>query len=421
MTSSPLELEQFKQMIEGRRLYLWGVSRSGIGFLGALKRLGVTPHGFIDKRSDLHNSRFFGLKVFSPDQVVRQANSEIPPFIINTTTFYYHQIASECERAGFTKGKDFISYEDLCPVDYQISISYFCNLHCISCPVGNYSKMPSGGFMDIETYKQVIDKAVSENPFAGIVQLYHWGEPLLHPEIAEIISINHSRSIFTAVSSNLSLQCNLEEVIKACPAYFYISLSGSKDNYAQTHNGGNWNLVLGNMERLSRLRQRYNPEMVVELIYHVYNNTSEREYNDARELAQRLGFEFKPYLATLLPLDNIQDYLDGHQLSDEARQTQSLLSIPLDEGLKMAYEERELPCYFERCITIYWDLKVLQCGSYCRSEGNVVCDNYLEESLDKIMKKRSHSKLCDKCKASGLHRFCSVYLNNDGRQHLVLN
>jgi MoaA/NifB/PqqE/SkfB family radical SAM enzyme len=397
--------------MRSRPVYLWGAAQTGIGMLHALRRISVNAVGFIDKRKNELSGSVRGLPVFFPGEVLT-ASAEVKPFIINTTTLHTDEIIAECRDAGLTQENDFISYEQLCPFDYIVIVSSVCNLRCISCPVGNRPYGMNAGFMRASDYEKVLDKILAESPLLTMIQLFNWGEPFLNPELARIVGVTNERNVLCSLSSNMNLSREFEDVIVAKPAFLRISMSGNEHSYGITHAGGKWDLLMKNLRKLHELKDRYNPDMTVEIAYHVYATTVAQDIVDTRSLCDSLGFVFRPHLAALLPLDNVKDYLDGKPLSDEARKVIDLLRIPIDEALSKAFHQRDMKCCFEHTLSIESDLSVKQCGLWTRPSGNTVADNYLDTPLETIQSVRSESDMCPLCKSIGLHRFCSIYTDS---------
>lgn len=393
-------------------LYLWGAAQTGIGFANALKELGIKPAGFIDKRKSGKFSTVQGIPVFHPDEILKTDLLKTSPFIVNTTTLHSDAIEKECRAAGLVADEDFISYESLCPFDYQVIVSSKCNLHCISCPLGNRPEKMRTGFMSAENYELVLKKTLSESPFLTTIQLFNWGEPFLNSELAEIVRITNSYGRMCALSSNMNSSRNLEEVIKAKPAFLRISMSGNENSYSISHTGGRWSRLLTNLNELHRLKNEHNPDLIVEVAYHVYNTTTSGDLKRTSDLCDSLGFIFRPHLAALLPLDNVKDYMEGKPLTEAATATLEMLRLPIDEAICIAYSQRENRCSFERTISIESDLSVKQCGLWVNQGGDDIASNYLQMPLEEIIEKKRQSTLCAICKEKGLHRFCSIYTDN---------
>jgi MoaA/NifB/PqqE/SkfB family radical SAM enzyme len=412
MTMAPESHEDYQsilQRVRSRPLYLWGAAQTGIGVLHALSRLGIRPAGFIDRRKQSFPDGVGGVPVFTADEVLSTERQGPRPFIINTTTLYADQVAGSCVAAGLRPSEDFISYEVLCPCDFQVIVSSTCNLRCVSCPVGNRPQGMASGFMAAADYAKVLDKILSEVPLLSTIQLFNWGEPFLNPDLARIVEITNERGVLCSLSSNMNLHRGFEDVIAAKPAFLRISLSGNEGTYSVTHTGGKWDLFLKNIQTLHDLTARYNPGMVVEAAYHVYATTTQQDVERARSLCASLGIVFRPHLAALLPLDNVLDYMEGTPLTAEAMKTVGMLRIPIDEALARSRKERTQQCSFERTLNIESDLSVKQCGLWIRPGENRVVDNFLDIPFDRIAALRRAHPLCPFCKARGLHRFCSVY------------
>lgn len=400
--------EELKDRTAGRDVFLWGASILGFGVCRSLERNGINPRGFIDSSMRLQGKTALGYPVHVPSEMLAGSGAqENHLFIVITSGHYEHEIAKSCTDAGLVEDRDFISARSICPLDPSIDISGVCNLHCISCPRGNLRKQPPAGFIDTGTYVKVLDKLLHELPFVGNIQLYAWGEPFLNPDVAEIIKMTVDRRVLCAISTNLNIRKDFSAAIKAQPDWIKLSVSGWGPDYERTHTGGKWSLLLENMEKLKGLKEKFHPEMYVEVNYHLYKHNIGEEYDKMRELCETLGFAFRPNYAYLYSLDNILAYCEGRDLTPEAKQTLDMLLLSLDDGIAKAELQKHLPCAEERCFPINWNLNVRYCGAYFEP---VLVDNFLEMPLAEIVRKRNGSPLCAKCKSYALHRFTSVYI-----------
>lgn len=402
-----LSTTDLANLINGRQLYVWGASIVGSGTCRALERCGFPPVAFIDSSSRFNGKTSLGYQVLAPNAVLSVSTLRDNAFIIIASGHYEDEISELCKAAGLLPTKDFMSARELSPLDPSVDVSGLCNLRCISCPRGNYKEQPPRGFMSVDTYKQVLDKLLTELPFMGNIQLYAWGEPLLHPELAEIIRSTVDRGVLCAISTNLNIRKNFDEVIRARPDWIKVSTSGYGSPYETTHTGGDWDLLLSNLQQLSKLRQRFHPEMYVEVNYHLYRHNLGEEYQKMSNLCTDLGFIFRPNCAYLYPLDKVMDYCEGRELGPEAQKTLDMILLGIDEGLTRAHNQANLPCAEERCFPISWNLNVRSCGAYF---WPTVAENYLTEPLSSIIKRRMKSGICTRCKRQALHRYTSVYL-----------
>ena len=128
-----------------------------------------------------------------------------------------------------------------------------------------------------------------------------------------------------------------------------------------------------------------------------------------REICERLGLELHPVWAYLISLDDMMEYLEYGYLNPNAEKASKMLMLSIDEGMALARAEAHKDCLVDRCIHINWNQSVSHCMMYFYPHENIAVDNFLDHSIDDIMKLRASSVLCRKCRRHGLHRYCSVY------------
>jgi pyruvate-formate lyase-activating enzyme len=401
----------FPAQVQGRPLYIWGAGNQGRGLYRVLERQQIAIEGFIDNSAKLQGTNDNGRFIYAPSQLLGAAEApDRRPFIIIASFFFEEQIAAQCEQAGLARGTDFIPYTAIKPYDYAVDISGVCNLRCLSCPRAQKSdRHPAEGFMSPKTFEMVVDKIIREDPLAGSLQIYQWGEPLLNPGVADIIGIAHDRGLLCAVSSNLNSERNLEAAVKAKPAWFRVSVSGCNERYELTHSGGDWNKFHRNFLSLAKLRRKYNPDMKTEVYYHLYKHNQGDDAAAIRKLCDDAGFEFHPVYAYLISLDDVLEHCEGKPLPEAAQKAERMLALTLDEGMKRARAEAHEECLTLRCIHVNWDLSVSNCMMYFNTHGNRAAANFLETPIKQIALGRATSSLCQRCRKQAMHRYCSVY------------
>jgi hypothetical protein len=397
--------------LRGRELYLWGTGRQGRGLFRRLEAMGLKVRGFLDTRAEsLPEKLVFGRPVSEPGPVLARGRAPDAPAIVVTPFFFQRELMGQAEAAGFIPGENLFALDQLTPFRYAVYISGVCNLHCLACPRGK-GRGPArpGGLMKAETFSQVADKIVREDPLASSIQLYQWGEPLLNPELPAIIDLANRAGLAPAVSSNLNPRVDLAPVVRAKPAWFRASLSGFGPGYEITHTGGRWDLVRERLELLARLKAELNPDMKVEIFYHLYRHNRGPELAAARDFCQALGFEFQPVWAYLISLDEVLAWRETGRLPEEARRAADLLEIDLETALERARAESSQPCLVENVISVNWDLSVARCMMFYHREDNQAAEDFLALPLSEIQRLRAGSVLCGRCRREALHRYCQVY------------
>ncbi|MFH1847088.1 MAG: radical SAM protein [Candidatus Omnitrophota bacterium] len=79
----------------------------------------------------------------------------------------------------------------------NLEVTNHCNLNCSMCPVKSEMRRDKG-YMRFDLFKKVID----ENPQLEFVLPFQWGEPLLHPEIFDMIQYATDKGIRSMMTTN---------------------------------------------------------------------------------------------------------------------------------------------------------------------------------------------------------------------------
>jgi MoaA/NifB/PqqE/SkfB family radical SAM enzyme len=129
-----------------------------------------------------------------------------------------------------------------------------CNLDCIMCPTGLHIDTRPKGYIEWDLYCSIVDEIA---PFAEAVVLHSWGEPLLHKRIMDMIAYAKERDVWVETSTNamlLSEEVGLK-LIEAGLDRVYLSMDGlTKETYEKVRKGGNFERVLGNIERFLEMK-----------------------------------------------------------------------------------------------------------------------------------------------------------------------
>ena len=109
------------------------------------------------------------------------------------------------------------------PEVYQIEVARVCNLKCIMCPIQRFNFFPrkdNTALISVDLVKKIVDEGSLEASY--FVELQMSGEPLLHPQLSEIIDIVKSAGVFVGLSTNGVL---MEKQIEALSKLNYITFS----------------------------------------------------------------------------------------------------------------------------------------------------------------------------------------------------
>lgn len=305
---------------------------------------------------------------------------------------------------------------------YFVDVAGSCNLKCPSCAVGNMAVKKTKGLMKLSVFEAVLDKIQAEQRAirneSVFIDLYNWGEPTLHPDLPEIISMVRSKGIGCGISSNLNISKNIRGIIKSNPSYFRISISGFyNESYKETHRGGNIDDVKRNMYEIRKIINESDSDTIVQVGYHVYRHNSQKEFNMMADLCFDLGFLFSPVVAALMPAEKMVSIIDsGFAGGDEEIIRKMILHPSEYPDAYISRRHEFVECEYKRSrTTINFDGSVaLCCATY--DDEQIVAKNFLETSFEEIAKRKISNSFCKKCSDNNIDMIYtgvqSITINN---------
>lgn len=163
------------------------------------------------------------------------------------------------------------------PIQVGLNITNACNLRCKHCSRrGKLKNLDDSDFMKNTDY--VLQKLFD----ADVMQIFvTGGEPLLHPEIRQIISQIKQRGMLIGLLTNGMLMTEemakyLSEKFTSPFDYVHLSIDGVEDGYEKFRCGANYNKILETIKLLVKYNVRTHVVMVVTddnylQMYEVYN------------------------------------------------------------------------------------------------------------------------------------------------------
>jgi len=184
------------------------------------------------------------------------------------------------------------------PIVINIEPTVRCNMNCAFCPPVLNKLKHSKGDMDFELYKKIIDELGNKLLF---LNLYNYGEPLLHKNITDMVSYAKSKGILVCINTNMLALNNeiAEGLLKAKLDYMIISLNGATaDVYSKYQSSKeNFEKVLSNLRMLLKLRGKRKYPFVD--IQFVVMRENEHQILDMKKLVEEIGADklsFKKFI-----------------------------------------------------------------------------------------------------------------------------
>ncbi len=192
---------------------------------------------------------------------------------------------------------------------FLIDILAACNLRCPTCPVGNSGDQRwTGGTMSPDLLRRILQKATDECDVTGVA-LYNWTEPLLHPQLPEMIRLVNEFGLLCDLSTNLNRLKNPEALLRANPHSIVISLSGfTQEIYSRTHTRGDIERVKENLIRLAAAKRATGARTHLYIRYHRYRDNLHDEIQ-MRQFAREHDISFQSVWAFMMPLEKTLAYL----------------------------------------------------------------------------------------------------------------
>lgn len=123
------------------------------------------------------------------------------------------------------------------PHVHQIEPTNHCSYSCMMCPRSTKMTRPLG-FMDMDLFRSIIDEITtfSEPVRSKEIELFHFGESLLHPQIEGMVRYASQHRLRPVLSVNAPelLPAVAERILASAPSRLIISLDGyDDDSYRQ--------------------------------------------------------------------------------------------------------------------------------------------------------------------------------------------
>ena len=153
---------------------------------------------------------------------------------------------------AYKSGQTRLSYP---PIFVWLEPTNRCNLKCPLCPTGEGLRRPRGD-MPLDLYRTILDKLCQARPL--LITLHLAGEPLLCPNIFEMIRLANAAGIQTTLSTNATLLSDsvCRGLIDAGLGSIRLDFCSDKATFEQVRRGAEWQRVYENIVRLLEMKRQ---------------------------------------------------------------------------------------------------------------------------------------------------------------------
>lgn len=173
------------------------------------------------------------------------------------------------------------------PSQIIVDVTEHCNLACIHCPHARFEKSQifNGHFLDLEVNKKMVDEVRKYGK--GITEYIRYtatGEPLLHPQIVDIISYakKYSKTKVTITTNGTLLDEYMSKSLLDIELdTIDISIdAATPETYAKIRKNGNLINVQDNVLRFIKMRNKLNKrtKVVVSFVEQIFNKFEVKEF-----------------------------------------------------------------------------------------------------------------------------------------------
>jgi MoaA/NifB/PqqE/SkfB family radical SAM enzyme len=223
-------------------------------------------------------------------------------FFLGRYDFVYDQMSISTRHMSMKKrwnllkaGNNFI-YRKLkpwnMPLHMQFELTNFCNLRCPVCPTGLGVVNRRPHVMDVGLFQRVVDEV---GPYLLTLSLWGWGEPLLHPQLSEILKAIRNYPIATLLSTNgqnLDGDRVIEALINYPPTYLIVAIDGLTDETnAQFRVGAKLAPVLNGVQRLAEIKKKRALELPILHMRSIVMKHNQHELPHLFDFAKEHGFD----------------------------------------------------------------------------------------------------------------------------------
>jgi radical SAM protein with 4Fe4S-binding SPASM domain len=167
------------------------------------------------------------------------------------------------------------------PYSLQVEPTNHCNLHCLSC--ARPGSVRKRGYMDFALFRQLTDSAAEMG--VKMIRLWCLGEPMLHPQVVEMIAYVKRKGLRVRLTTNGTLfdGARMEGILRAGvdsgDRVVFSVLGYSKETHERVMRGVDHSQVVNNIHESLALRKKHgcNGPIIETIFYAMPENRSEAE------------------------------------------------------------------------------------------------------------------------------------------------
>lgn len=160
-----------------------------------------------------------------------------------------------------------VEYTSPMPTFLSVEPASICQLHCTQCPCGSGQivRDTDDALLSLDLFRKILNDC---SGWVHTIQFYFQGEPLLNPNLSQMIRMAHQAHIYTTCSTNAQALTPLmaEQLIQSGLDRIIVSIDGlSEESYGAYRQGGSLNKALKGLICLREAKDRLGGKTHIEL------------------------------------------------------------------------------------------------------------------------------------------------------------
>ena len=356
----------------------------------SLRACGLTPAAILDTGAVPPSGG--DLPVLHPASIINRLWDGEKNLIVIATTTYRTQAEAMCKQFGLVRGRDFIDYLSISRPVAVVEVSGLGKVFNVAPDHG------PPGFMPLKAFRKVLQKLLQDIPHLSAIELSAGHEPLLNPEIAEIIRETEAR--VPCIVATAFLGGPLERVLLAQPSELQVVVDGIERSLGEAHEAKSD--FMRRIKLLGELQGKISASTVISVRVHPAKRDTEAGRQTLMALAREAKLELMFCRTHPVRYDELLRYRETGDITQKGVEVLENLPWDLERIVALCKRDIGLPCLCQRVFPIIrWDLSVSLCHVYDRP---TIHPNYLEAEWEDLLKTRHSASQCETCQKHALHR-----------------
>ena len=178
------------------------------------------------------------------------------------------------------------------PLHMQFELTSYCNLRCPVCPTGTKELERAAIPMDPGLFERVWEETA---PYLLTASLWGWGEPLLHPQLDQMLRIARRHNVATFLSTNgmpLRHESVRQALVDHPPTSLIVAIDGITDETNSKYRiGAKLEPILSGVRELAKLKRSRKAKYPVLQLRYIVMSHNEHEVDQLEAFARENEFE----------------------------------------------------------------------------------------------------------------------------------